>query len=83
VLQYVDGLRTNTTAVTTTGSWSTYKWGWQFFNSEALDEANVPFFGASGAAGMTPWSPAGAPIRSACCGRRGCTVRKVPRWRRR
>jgi hypothetical protein len=27
-------------------SWTIYKWGWQFFVSEALDEANVPFFGA-------------------------------------
>ena len=43
--QYVDGLRTNTT-----GSWSIYKWGWQFSGSQALDEAYVPFFGAFGAA---------------------------------
>ena len=41
-----------------TGSWSIYKWRWQFFSSEALDEAYVPFFGAFGAAWMTPWSPA-------------------------
>jgi hypothetical protein len=45
VLQYVDGLRTNTTAVTTTGSW-----GWQFFTIEVLDQAYVPFFGTFGAA---------------------------------
>jgi hypothetical protein len=32
VRQYVDGLRTNTT-----GSWSIYKWGWQFSGSQALD----------------------------------------------
>jgi hypothetical protein len=50
VPQYVDGLGTNTTAVTATGSWSIYKWGWQFFSSEALDERYVPFFGAVGAA---------------------------------
>jgi hypothetical protein len=31
--QYVDGLRTDTVAVTATGSWSIYKWGWQFFSS--------------------------------------------------
>ena len=30
VRQYVDGLRTNTVAVTATGSWTIYKWGWQF-----------------------------------------------------
>jgi hypothetical protein len=36
--------------VTTTGSWSIYKWGWQFSGSQALDEAYVPFFGAFGAA---------------------------------
>jgi hypothetical protein len=33
VRQYVDGLRTDTVAVTATGSWSIYKWGWQFFSS--------------------------------------------------
>ena len=27
VRQYVDGLRTNTVAVTATGSWTIYKWG--------------------------------------------------------
>jgi hypothetical protein len=36
--------------VTATGSWSIYRWGWQFFSSEGLDEAYVPFFGAFGAA---------------------------------
>jgi hypothetical protein len=41
---------TNTVAVTATGSWSIYKWGWQFSGSQALDEAYVPFFGAFGAA---------------------------------
>jgi hypothetical protein len=46
-------MRTNTVAVTATGSWSIYKWRWQFFRSEALDEAYVPFFGAFGAAWMT------------------------------
>ena len=50
VRQYLDGLRTNTTAVTATGGWSIYKWGWQFFGSQALDEAYVPLFGAFGAA---------------------------------
>lgn len=44
----LDGLRTNTVAVTATGSWSIYKW--QFFSIEALDEAYVPFIGAFGAA---------------------------------
>ena len=68
VRQYVDGLRTNTIAVTATGSWPLYRFGYQFTGSEALDEAYVPFFGAS--PGTTPWSPAGAPIPSACCGRR-------------
>ena len=29
---------------------SIYRWGWQFFSSQALDEAYVPFFGAFGAA---------------------------------
>ena len=50
VRQYVDGLRTNTTAVTATGSWPLYRFGYQFTGSEALDEAYVPFFGAFGAA---------------------------------
>jgi hypothetical protein len=36
--------------VTATGSWSIYKWGWQFSGSQALDEAYVPLFGAFGAA---------------------------------
>ena len=30
VRQYVDGMRTNTTATTATGSWTIYRWGWQF-----------------------------------------------------
>jgi hypothetical protein len=72
VRQYVNGLRTNTVAVTATGSWSISRWGWQFFSSEAVDEAYVPFFGAFGAAWTTRWSPAGAPIRSGCCGGGGC-----------
>lgn len=50
VRQYVDGLRTNTAAVTVAGSWTINKWGWQFSSSQALDEACVPFFGAFGAA---------------------------------
>jgi hypothetical protein len=33
--------------VTTTGSWNNSRWGCQFFSSEALDEAYVPFFGAA------------------------------------
>ena len=45
VRHYLDGLRTNTTAVTATGSIE--RWGWQFSGSEALDEAYVPFFGAA------------------------------------
>jgi hypothetical protein len=50
----VDGLRTNTVAVTATGSWTIYRWGWQFTGREGLDEAYVPFFGAFGA----PWDDA-------------------------
>jgi len=41
---------TNTTAVTVTGSWTIYPWGWQFTRSEGLDEAYVPSFGTLGAA---------------------------------
>ena len=41
---------TNTTAVTATGTWPLYRFGYQFTVSEALDEAYVPFFGAFGAA---------------------------------
>ena len=51
IRQYVDSRRTNTVAVTTTGSWTLYRWGWQFSGGESLDEACVPFFGAFGA----PW----------------------------
>ena len=48
---YVDGLRTNTFAMTATGGWSIYRWDWQFSGSQALDEAYVPFFfGVFGAA---------------------------------
>jgi hypothetical protein len=36
--------------VTATGSWSLYRFGYQFTGAEALDEAYVPFFGAFGAA---------------------------------
>jgi hypothetical protein len=43
-------VRTNTVAVTTTGSWSIYKWRWQCSGSQVLDEAYVLFFGAFGAA---------------------------------
>jgi hypothetical protein len=35
--------------VTATGRW-VYRWSYQFFSSEALDEAYVPFFGAFGTA---------------------------------
>jgi hypothetical protein len=48
----LDGLRTNTTAVTATGSIE--RWGWQFSGSQALDEAYVPFFGTFGAAWNDP-----------------------------
>jgi hypothetical protein len=34
--------------MTATGSWSLYRFGYQFTGSEALDEAHVPFFGAFG-----------------------------------
>jgi hypothetical protein len=61
VRQYVDGLRTNTVAVTATGGCTIYKWSWQFSGSQALDEAYVPFFGAFGAAWddamVARWSP--------------------------
>lgn len=50
VRQYIDGLRTNTTAVTAAGSWTIYRWGWQFTGSQKLDEAYVPFLGAFAAA---------------------------------
>ena len=50
VRQYVDGLRTNTVAVTAIGGWTIYRWGWQFTGSEGLDEAYVPFFGTFGVA---------------------------------
>ena len=36
VRQYVDGLRTNTTATSATGSWTIFRWRWQFTGSEAL-----------------------------------------------
>jgi hypothetical protein len=48
--ELTDGSCTNTTATAVTGSWSIYKWSWQFSGSQALDEAYVPFFGAFGAA---------------------------------
>lgn len=54
VRQYVDGVRTDTTPVTATGSWTIHRWGWQFTSSQSLDEAYVPFFGAFGA----PWDHA-------------------------
>ena len=48
--QYLDGLRTNSTATTAIGNWTIYRCGWQFTDGEGLDEAYVPFFGAFGAA---------------------------------
>ena len=81
VRQYVDGLRTNTTAVTATGSWPLYRFGYQFTGSEALDEAYVPFFGAFGAAWddamVARWSA--NPARHAVAGD-GCGVRGGGRW---
>ena len=53
----------------TTGSWTIYRWGWQFTGSEGLGEAYLPPSGRSGPPGTMPWSPAGAPIPSACSGR--------------
>jgi hypothetical protein len=50
VLQYVDGVRVTTTAVTATGSWTIYRFGWQIYGYEALDQADIPFFGAFGTA---------------------------------
>jgi hypothetical protein len=35
----VDGLRTNTVAITAAGGWTIYKWGWQFSGTQDLDEA--------------------------------------------
>jgi hypothetical protein len=45
-----DALRTNTTAVTATGRWPLYRFGYQLTGAEALHEAYVSFFGAFGAA---------------------------------
>jgi hypothetical protein len=53
VRQHVDGLRTDTTPVTASGSWTIHRWG-QFAGSQRLDEACVPFFGAFG----SPWDDA-------------------------
>ena len=50
VRQYVDGLRTSTTATTATGGWTLHRWGWQVSTGQAPHEAYVPFFGAFGAA---------------------------------
>ena len=47
---YIDGLRTNTVAMTATGGWSIYRWDRQFSGSQALDGAYVPFFSAFSAA---------------------------------
>ena len=46
------------------------KRGWQFSGSQVLDEAYVPSSARSARPGTKPWSPAGAPIHSACSGRR-------------
>jgi hypothetical protein len=50
VRQCVDGLRTNTVAMTATGGWSIYRWDRQFSGSQALEGAYVPFFSAFSAA---------------------------------
>ena len=70
VRQYVDGLRTSTTATTATGIWTIYRWGWQFTGSEGLDEAYVPFFGASGAAWDDAMVARWSANPSGCSGRR-------------
>jgi hypothetical protein len=54
VRQYVDGVRFTTTPVTATGSWTIHRLGWQIFTHEALDQADLPFFGAFG----TAWNDA-------------------------
>ena len=48
--QYVEPGAPIPTASAAIGSWSVYRWGWQFSGSQALDEACVSFFGAFGAA---------------------------------
>ena len=61
---------TNTTAVTVTGSWTIYPWGWQFTRSEGLDEAYVPSFGTLGAAWDDAMGARWSATCSRCCGRR-------------
>jgi hypothetical protein len=70
VRQYVDGLRTNTVAATASGGWTIYEWGCQFSGSQALAQVYVLPFAPSAPPRTTPWSPAEAPARSGCCGRR-------------
>jgi hypothetical protein len=53
VRQYLDGLRTNTVAVTATVSWTIYKWGWQLSGIQALDEATY-----RSSARSAPWDDA-------------------------
>jgi hypothetical protein len=57
-------------AISMTGSWTIYTWGWQFPGSEALDEARLPFVCVFGAAWddaiVARWSA----NSSGCCGRR-------------
>jgi len=46
VRQCVDGPRTNTIAVTATGSWSIYSLGGQLDSDQGLTRPYVPYFGA-------------------------------------
>ena len=75
----VNGLRTNTVAVTATGSWSIYKW---VGSSSAARRSMRPTCHSSAHSappGARPWSAAGAPIRWGCSGRRWtlCSWRQV------
>ena len=57
-------------AVTATGSWPLYRFGYQFTGSEALDRPTCRSSARSAPHGTTPWSHDGAPTRSGWCGRR-------------
>jgi hypothetical protein len=72
VRQYVDGLRTTTVTVTATGSWTIYKWAGSSPVASSSTKPTCRSSGRSAPPGTTPWSPAGASIRSGCS--TGCSA---------
>ena len=70
VQQYVDCLRTNTTAVTVMGGWPLYRFGYQFTGSVAVNSCETPRCGLMRPPGAARVAPLGRPQASGSRGAR-------------